>query len=224
MIYLYVKTHNITGKKYFGKTAQDPNKYKGSGIIWEKHIHKYGYDVDTQIIGEFLDEELAKKIAIDFSIENNIVDDPIWCNLIIEKLDGGDTSKTPNFLKYKTTISDRVSKSKWWNDGINQKFCELQPGPKWVNGRLPFNNTGSTKGASAQRGKFWINNGSQELMSNECPNGWTLGRLKKNFSRLKTPKGTRWWNNGIVSVMSPEAPNNTYSPGRLPFRNKPIKF
>jgi hypothetical protein len=35
---LYVKTHNITGLKYFGKTTNDPFKYKGSGKYWLDHL------------------------------------------------------------------------------------------------------------------------------------------------------------------------------------------
>ena len=35
--YLYVKQHNKTGLKYFGKTTKkDPLKYKGSGLYWKR--------------------------------------------------------------------------------------------------------------------------------------------------------------------------------------------
>lgn len=41
MIYLYVKTHNITGLKYLGKTNnKDPHSYKGSGKYWILHCKK----------------------------------------------------------------------------------------------------------------------------------------------------------------------------------------
>jgi len=50
-IYLYKKTHNITGLLYLGKTTRsDPHKYKGSGIVWTRHIKKHGYDVTTEIL------------------------------------------------------------------------------------------------------------------------------------------------------------------------------
>ena len=52
-IYLYKKTHNITGLKYLGKTkSKDPYKYKGSGTMWSSHIKKYGYNVTTEILKE----------------------------------------------------------------------------------------------------------------------------------------------------------------------------
>ncbi len=46
--YLYIKTHNKTGMKYFGKTvSEDPEKYSGSGVYWKRHIEKHGNDVTT---------------------------------------------------------------------------------------------------------------------------------------------------------------------------------
>jgi hypothetical protein len=88
-IYLYIKTHNKTGLKYFGKTVKDPHVYKGSGTRWLRHIKKYGYDVTTEIIGTFTDKEKCKEFAINFSLQNNIVESKEWANLIIEALDGG---------------------------------------------------------------------------------------------------------------------------------------
>lgn len=91
MVTLYIKTHNKTGLKYFGKTTQDPFKYKGSGIYWKRHIEKYGYDVNTEILGTFVNksEELVEK-ALKFSKDNNIVKSKQWANLKPENgLDGG---------------------------------------------------------------------------------------------------------------------------------------
>jgi ribosomal protein L37AE/L43A len=52
MIFLYLKTHNITKLKYLGMTTQDPYRYSGSGVYWKKHIKKYGSDIDTKILKE----------------------------------------------------------------------------------------------------------------------------------------------------------------------------
>lgn len=90
LIYLYVKTHNTTGLKYFGKTvSKDPHKYKGSGKRWTNHIKVHGYDVTTEIVGQFYDEGLAKEFALQYSIDNNIVESDLWANLKLESLDGG---------------------------------------------------------------------------------------------------------------------------------------
>lgn len=46
--WLYIKQHNVTKLKYFGKTTNgDPYKYKGSGIYWTRHLNKHGNDVTT---------------------------------------------------------------------------------------------------------------------------------------------------------------------------------
>ena len=90
MITLYVKTHNITGLKYFGKTVRkDPAKYKGSGKYWKLHLKKYGNNVTTEIIQQFDDWNECKKFALEFSNHYNIVKSDLWANLIEENgLDG----------------------------------------------------------------------------------------------------------------------------------------
>lgn len=90
MIHLYIKTHNVTGLKYFGKTiSKDPYKYKGSGTYWKRHLKVNGNDVNTFILGSFEDEDECKKVAIEFGKLNNIVDSKDWANLKEETLDGG---------------------------------------------------------------------------------------------------------------------------------------
>jgi len=37
--YLYIKQHTKTGKLYFGKTGNDPEKYLGSGTRWKRHLN-----------------------------------------------------------------------------------------------------------------------------------------------------------------------------------------
>lgn len=104
MVCLYIATHNITGKKYFGKTTkwftlEDLQKnYYGSGKYWKKHIEKYGKDVTMKIYGIFSlnpkDKNYVEPIALAFSKNNNIINDKKWANLIFENgLDGGGGSK-----------------------------------------------------------------------------------------------------------------------------------
>ena len=97
--YLYIKTHNITGLKYFGKTTNDPYNYYGSGKYWLAHLKKYGYNISTEILGYFADEQQCKEVANTFSISNNIVESSEWANLVNENgLDGGDTSRYRKYL------------------------------------------------------------------------------------------------------------------------------
>lgn len=82
--YLYVKTHSITGLKYFGKTTKNPLKYSGSGIHWKRHLRKHGKEHATEIIAEFDDPNECEVFALAFSHENNIVESCEWANLIPE--------------------------------------------------------------------------------------------------------------------------------------------
>ncbi len=83
MITLYIKTHNVTGLRYFGQTSSDDTfKYKGSGSRWLKHIKKHGYDVSTEIYAQY-DQKCFGLIrtALRFSRKNNIVKSKEWANL-----------------------------------------------------------------------------------------------------------------------------------------------
>lgn len=89
MIYLYIKTHNITGLKYLGKTKQDPFKYKGSGKRWRYHIRKHGNDVTTEVIGVFETNEQLRLVSEKLSKELDVVNSKNWANLKEELGDGG---------------------------------------------------------------------------------------------------------------------------------------
>lgn len=83
--FLYIKTHNKTGLKYFGKTiSSDPFKYRGSGTYWTAHLKKYGNDVTTEIIGLFIDKDFCEAVAVEFSKLNDVVRSTEWANLCIE--------------------------------------------------------------------------------------------------------------------------------------------
>ncbi len=91
IVSLYIKTHNDTGLKYFGKTVSNPFTYQGSGTYWKNHLKKHGNDVSTKVYGRYLESDPnLKKDALLFSMDNNIVDSNEWANLIVENgLDGG---------------------------------------------------------------------------------------------------------------------------------------
>lgn len=99
MIYLYIKTHNITGLKYFGKTTKDPQTYKGSGKYWKLHIKKHGYDVTTAIIFQSESKEKIKEMGLHYSKLWDVVNSEKWANLIEENGDGGDVSNCIDYKK-----------------------------------------------------------------------------------------------------------------------------
>jgi hypothetical protein len=88
--WLYIKQHNITGLKYFGKTTRkDPYKYKGSGDRWKHHLKKHGNNISTIWAELFTDQQALVDFALKFSRDNNITESKEWANLKPENgLDG----------------------------------------------------------------------------------------------------------------------------------------
>lgn len=86
-VHLYVKKHNLTGLKYFGRTTENPHVYQGSGAYWTRHVAKYGNDVSTRVIGTYTDSTELRAAAEAFSVEKKIVSSTKWANLLGE--DGG---------------------------------------------------------------------------------------------------------------------------------------
>ena len=111
--WLYIKQHNVTGLKYFGKTVRkDPIKYKGSGTYWNRHIDKHGSDITTVWLQLFTSKDELIKFALTFSKENNIVESTEWANLEFEDgLSGGGffRKNTPETIK-KRSISNTGKK------------------------------------------------------------------------------------------------------------------
>ena len=157
--YLYIKQHNITGLKYFGKTVKDdPVKYKGSGKHWTRHIEKYGNNVTTIWYQRFDDKQALTEYAINFSKNNNIVESKEWANLKDEDgLWGGGVkgSKiTPHSEEHKRKISESIRKKYLEKNGSikkdQPKISKPRGGWKWSDedraklsaqrmGRTPWN-------------------------------------------------------------------------------------
>jgi hypothetical protein len=119
--YLYIKTHNKTGLKYFGKTTNNPYRYNGSGKHWLAHIKKHGNDISTEILGYYTSLEECKNAALTFSKDNKIVESLSWANMINENgIDGGATIREyqpmTNDTKEKLSIS--LSGKVPWNKGM----------------------------------------------------------------------------------------------------------
>ena len=112
MFYLYIKTHNNTGLKYLGKTSRkDPYSYKGSGIIWSRHLKKYGNDVSTEILLLTESKEELKQTGIFFSNLWNIVKSDEWANLTVEEGQGGNTwDKRGRYVSEETRIKQSLSR------------------------------------------------------------------------------------------------------------------
>jgi hypothetical protein len=93
ILYLYVKTHNVTGLKYLGKTTKNPFEYKGSGLYWKRHITEHGDNVSTEIIGAFDNKDDLAFAGRFWSYQWDIVKSEQWANLRTEEGDGGAWNK-----------------------------------------------------------------------------------------------------------------------------------
>lgn len=88
-IYLYLKTHKISGLKYLGKTSGDPYKYNGSGVVWRDHLKKYGTsEIHTEILFETTSEYELREKGLYYSNLWNIVESKEFANLREESGDG----------------------------------------------------------------------------------------------------------------------------------------
>lgn len=131
-VHLYVKTHNVTGLKYFGRTIKDPLKYKGSGLHWLRHLKKHGDDVSTEVIGVYSDSERLHSVALAFSIDNSIVTSTLWANLIVETGYAGIDGWVPD-ESYRKKIS-KQSKERWTDESFRSRIIESQS-TAWTNER-----------------------------------------------------------------------------------------
>lgn len=134
-ITLYVKTHNVTGLKYFGKVSdrKDPFAYHGSGVYWKKHLKKHGYDLTTEIVGVFDSVDECSKAAIQFSIDNNIVESDQWANLRIENgMDGAPAGHVGSYPSYNTRKLISEQSSKRWSDIEYRKRVVASHKRRWT--------------------------------------------------------------------------------------------
>lgn len=88
--FVYIKQHVITGLLYFGITTKTGTKfenYHGSGFYWKRHINVYGSGKKNVInlwFCLFTDIHTLVQFTYEFSINNDIVNSPLWANQIIE--------------------------------------------------------------------------------------------------------------------------------------------
>jgi len=206
MIHLYIKTHNKTGLKYFGKTTRDDvSTYRGSGTYWNKHINFHGNDVFTEVVASFHeDEEMQlKEFAIDFSIKNSIVDSRDWANLVEENgLDGNAMKGEQHPMwgkfgkdhqRYGKPLSDeskermsKAQKGRIITEEARKKISESLKGnkiPDDTKQKISQSMLGKNKGElNGNSGKAWYTNGTDNIMAFECPEGYHKGRTLKKRS------------------------------------------
>lgn len=177
IIYLYIKTHNQTGLKYLGRTKHNPLRYKGSGVYWTRHIKIHGYDVSTQIIGTYTNEEDFKKASKYYSKLFNIVESEEWANLIPEEgqvgpgVYRGYKQSKEHILKRTQSIESRIKHS---NDTKNRMWITNDNEDRYIN-----KNSIIPEGFRKGRKQF-----SQEWIENTKGPRGPLGYKRKSHKKV----------------------------------------
>lgn len=185
-IYLYIKQHNKTGLKYFGKTTQNPFTYRGSGLYWNRHLKKHGNDVTTIWTKAFDNIDEINHYALRFSIENNIVESTNWANMKCENgLDGGRDSGFEGreiSKEERIILSERMKNNNPMRDPeIKKKHAESMKSDIRRK-KLSIAKTGNKN----TKGKTWYNNGITTKMFHEPPDQtWTKGRLNPHWNHKR---------------------------------------
>lgn len=157
MYYLMIKKHNKTNLKYLCQTKRkQPFLYPGSGKYWRLHLEKHGHDISTEILGTFESKQELREAGRYYSELYDVVESDEWANLRIEDGDGGDTSKTQQY------ITGMASRRSYAGEG-NPNYGKVG---SWAGKVGPMLN------------KIWYNNGKEEHLWDSKPDGWTEGRLK----------------------------------------------
>jgi hypothetical protein len=214
--WLYIKQHNQTGLKYFGKTSsKDPIKYSGSGEYWLAHLRKHGKDVSTIWCHLYLDKETLVEEAMAFSTSHNIINaidnhtgKKIWANKILEN--GLGTTKGANSgikrtftEEHKKNIAN-ASKLRRHSIATRQKMSEAHLG-KVVSAET------RDKISKIHKGKI-VSSETRNKMSASLSGLVRSDEIKARMVELGRQK--RWWNNGCSHTLSVTCPVG-WSPGRL---------
>ena len=80
----YEKTHNKTGKKYFGISTRDTNNYNGSGPRWIEHLEEHGNDHSTEILFKTTSQQELTDFCEAYSKEKDIVESDLYANVVAE--------------------------------------------------------------------------------------------------------------------------------------------
>ena len=148
---LYIKTHNKTGLKYLGYTKQNPNKYKGSGTYWRRHLSVHGNDVSTEILLESESHNEIKTQGLFYSNKWNVVNSEEWANLKPETGEGGSSPRTTS---------------------TRAKIREFQKNKTWTEKAIRNRLENCLKSAAKRKGTKW---------SDKLREARLIGYISKNF-------------------------------------------
>lgn len=199
--WLYIKQHNKTGLKYFGKTTRtDPMQYLGSGLYWQKHLKKHGNDISTIWCQRFENRDELVSYALLFSKEHSIVESKEWANLMDENgINGGDTGITDAGRK---RLAEHGT-GRRHSDKTKQKIRDARKNQ--TSGMLNKHHSDATKEKiKAERAKQVITEKTKEKLSN-AGKGRTYTEERNN--KISTAMRGRIFSAETLAKMSSSAKN-----------------
>ena len=195
--WLYIKQHNVTGLKYFGKTtAKDPVKYKGSGRYWNDHLKQHGNKITTLWYELFTDKQVLIEFALKFSKDNNIIESCSWANLIDENgIDGWQPGQQREFKKRKPLSEEHKAKLKTARakqiitKETRKKISDAKKGKS--NGRTGLKLTTETKEKISKANKGKIRSDDAKLRYSQAKKNMSHStKQKMSNSRLGKKRGS----------------------------------
>ena len=197
--YLYIKTHKITGLKYFGQTKTNPFKYSGSGTDWRKHIARYGRDILTEIVFQTTNKKELTAQGRYYSCLWNVVGamdnfgNKIWANRIPET--GGGGGNIPGHVAYwpsQEQIQQGIETKR--KNGTSKNAGSKSAREKAKHTSLARHGTLKT-GNDTSRVKMWetkrkngTDKGYKKKKTEKSDNAWNLRREKGTDSWTITEK------------------------------------
>lgn len=191
MLYLLVKTHNKTGKKYLCKTVKNNyHDYQGSGKYWKHHIKKHDYDVTTECIFQTEDKQELKEKGLYYSELWNIVESDEWANLKPESGDGGGIrgSRGPYSEEERlTAYASRRNRRRSYSEEEKLLKYASRRGPR---GPQKNPNTRGPQKNPSKKPKKFTNHSTKQIVT--CPhcnkNGPKPQMIQWHFDKCKSKK------------------------------------
>ena len=180
---LMVKQHAITKLKYFCKTnTKNYLKYCGSGVGWTEHLKEHGkqHVITLWVSKIFTNREEISKFAIQFSIENQIVESDQWANRIIETgIGGGGKRNTKQYFNIITNQYELLLPHEVLLHHIKLKDSKKQIQAKEKNTDF----------------KFFVDKNGKQFRSKE-----QLNELKYKNTRINFGKNGNYFSNNIKMI------------------------
>lgn len=201
---MYGKDNPFYGKTHSFETRQKISTYNKGKKLTEKHkqhisnglkklIHEHP-EICIKFASKKNKKQCKNKLTgeIKFFIINDIPDD----FEIYRKPHPDNHVPLEKKLENQRIHSERNKMSKWYNNGIEEKFCTPDKIPEgFIHGRLPTLNVGRKYSAatllkmrnaklgkpSSNKGKVWITNGIKNkyvLNTDKLPDGWQYGMTR----------------------------------------------